>query len=1533
MFQEIRVRFSPLADDHFRVRFTDGAGKALGVEAAFKPFLTEDDYEDLRWYLEDYLDLPDGGAVTRAEGIEKQLDQWGHRLHDTLFSAPENHALLKQLLASPEPRELTIATDTSALLRLPWELLADEAGSLAQRASVRRQLETREEAEKPRPRAVSLPLRMLYIVSRPADAGFIDPRMTSKSLFAALDPLGASVQIDFCRPPTLARMEEMLRDGQATGAPYHLVHFDGHGAFLPEAEIGALCFEKPDDGSGASLTDFVRADRLGTLLAQHHIPLVVLEACRSATVGKTAVFRSVAPRLIQAGVGSVLSMGHAVHVEAAKILLDRFYRELVRGTTIGHAVAQGRSALVSANARWIEYGPQGRTIALEDWFLPHLYQRGLDEPLLPREAAAQQPVRQYDLFLSHNHNDSARVEALARRLVEKHGLRVWLDKWECGPGKLETQCEAGIRDSRCTVVVGSQAALNSKWVAWEIAKHHELNPERDRLIPIKFEPLKLPAELDELLWIDFTDPAQDADNALLLTRYIRSGDAEDARRRRGFRSPPEAGQPGGFPRPPQFGFQGRAKELYELERQFRRHRGIVLHAMGGMGKTALATEAAHWWTRSGLFRDGACFLSFEQFASAERVVQVLGGYCEGPKFDQRPAPEQRRRAIEFFQERDVLMVWDNFESVLPQFNDSRRSRREEAQTSAGTRSERDQSLLTSAATGAYTDEERRRLAELFHDLTTGPGRGCVLVTCRPGETGLPGAVRQELEGLARPDSLWLLHRILERDGLSLNDPRFTKEKLDPLLRDLADHPLSLELVGPHLRKLTPEAIRADFGKLLETFKQTAEEGRNTSLLASLEFSRRHLSPAARAALPWLGLFSGGVFEDNLLKTSQMEPAAWEAIRAELQGIALLRTEDDIQIGDRPFLRFHPTLAYAAPGFVVPASAGEASENQERAGSEERAGTTDALPPEGGTTNEIRRRFIGVYLALEQMLDKALSGSQSRAALEILDREEANYRTAVRWAVADHEHQAAAALGHTFREYLERSGRLRERDAWVRWLRDAVSQGGFTKEAAAYEREHAWTLFTQGDPQGAVAKLQALVERLRHTTEFDPAFQLATSVTTLGRVLDHCGASAQAIPILREAVGHWEALVERAGGQPWEKLLATPDHAKAATKLAGLSAAMGDLANALRSAGQHDKALAEAEKALAIQEKRGARREMAAGYGMCASILMAAGRYDEADARYDLALAAARQAGDKELEGSLLQHQGNLAEERKQPARATRLYQQALQRFRKAGNPGAMMRTYNLLGVAELDAGRLAEARAWYVKSREMAVQLKDQPGLGQAAGNIGNVCIQEGEAARKRGDEPAARQHFEEARRSVEESLRIEQARNNKPDEAGSLSQLAIIHLRLGDLEVAERHAHAAREIHESLGLKEAFSDYHTLSEIAQARGDTGAAAAWAKKRDDLLAELKRRAGGGGGLPAQMLQALEQLAIACAQAGFGGESLRPDAEEALATLDKYPAPFPDFVAFLRQLAAGQLPPIPASLPAELRQFLEPLAQAIREAGS
>ena len=102
-------------------------------------------------------------------------------------------------------------------------------------------------------------------------------------------------------------------------------------------------------------------------------------------------------------------------------------------------------------------------------------------------------------------------------------------------------------------------------------------------------------------------------------------------------------------------------------------------------------------------------------------------------------------------------------------------------------------------------------------------------------------------------------------------------------------------------------------------------------------------------------------------------------------------------------------------------------------------------------------------------------------------------------------------------------------------------------------------------------------------------------------------------------------------------------------------------------------------------------------------------------------------------------------------------------------------------------------------------------------------------------------------------------------------------------------------------------------------------------KRDALQQEAERRAGSRSGLPAEFLKSLQILTLTCAHAGFGDGKLGADNEEALAQLDEAPAPFCDLAAFLRQLAGGELPPVPHGLPDELAETLEKVIEAIRDA--
>jgi hypothetical protein len=55
---ELRVLFNPAETGSFSVHLEVTPAHPIGIPVPFTPFLSEADSEDLRWYLEDYMDLP-----------------------------------------------------------------------------------------------------------------------------------------------------------------------------------------------------------------------------------------------------------------------------------------------------------------------------------------------------------------------------------------------------------------------------------------------------------------------------------------------------------------------------------------------------------------------------------------------------------------------------------------------------------------------------------------------------------------------------------------------------------------------------------------------------------------------------------------------------------------------------------------------------------------------------------------------------------------------------------------------------------------------------------------------------------------------------------------------------------------------------------------------------------------------------------------------------------------------------------------------------------------------------------------------------------------------------------------------------------------------------------------------------------------------------------------------------------------------------------------------------------------------------------
>jgi len=168
--------------------------------------------------------------------------------------------------------------------------------------------------------------------------------------------------------------------------------------------------------------------------------------------------------------------------------------------------------------------PLAEAEALNDVGHVKAFLEGQDVAPVPPATAATASESQYefDVFLSHNNADSARVEDIALKLRDRHRLRVWLDKWEVLIGSPHDQCMQGIEKSRFILLAVSQAALSSKWVAAERDWACVRDPRGLNVVPLIFEEVDLPPDLKSLNFQDFRDPAKDAESTERLAALLQA---------------------------------------------------------------------------------------------------------------------------------------------------------------------------------------------------------------------------------------------------------------------------------------------------------------------------------------------------------------------------------------------------------------------------------------------------------------------------------------------------------------------------------------------------------------------------------------------------------------------------------------------------------------------------------------------------------------------------------------------------------------------------------------------------------------------------------------------------------------------------------------------------------------------------------------------------------------------------------------------------------------------------------------------------
>lgn len=201
------------------------------------------------------------------------------------------------------------------------------------------------------------PLQVLYVQANPAGTQKLDSGASEQALRTGL---GAHGQVTVVHQTTPAALRDKLRE-----STYHILHYDGHGAFSDER--GHL-YLHDEAGAAHKLSD----EMLATYLDGTSIRLVVLSACETAAASSEKRFSGIAGQLMRTtDLPAVVAMQYEIPDHSATAFTREFYRALAEDDfPVDAAVVEGRKAILEALG--------DDEFAAPDWATPVLYLRVAD---------------------------------------------------------------------------------------------------------------------------------------------------------------------------------------------------------------------------------------------------------------------------------------------------------------------------------------------------------------------------------------------------------------------------------------------------------------------------------------------------------------------------------------------------------------------------------------------------------------------------------------------------------------------------------------------------------------------------------------------------------------------------------------------------------------------------------------------------------------------------------------------------------------------------------------------------------------------------------------------------------------------------------------------------------------------------------------------------------------------------------------------------------------------------------------------------